>query len=58
MPICASCKKIRDDHGYWKPIERHLLRHVKVRFTHGICPDCARKLYPEVVDPPEPSDRR
>ncbi|WP_022665234.1 GAF domain-containing protein [Desulfospira joergensenii] len=46
MPICASCKKIRDDKGYWNQIEEYLGKHADVWFSHGICPDCARRLYP------------
>ena len=45
LPICASCKKIRDDSGYWNRIESYIGKHTDVQFTHGICPDCARKLY-------------
>ena len=40
IPICASCKKIRDDQGYWKQLETYLLDHSQARFSHGICPDC------------------
>lgn len=47
LPICASCKKIRDDEGYWKQIEAYIREHSEVEFTHSICPDCARKLYPD-----------
>jgi DNA-binding NtrC family response regulator len=47
LPICASCKKIRDDKGYWNQIEEYIRRHSKAEFSHGICPDCARKLYPD-----------
>jgi GAF domain-containing protein len=45
LPICASCKKIRDDRGYWNQIEIYLQAHSEADFTHGICPDCARRLY-------------
>lgn len=45
LPICAACKKIRDDSGYWNQIEAYLAKHADARFTHGICPDCARSLY-------------
>ena len=48
LPICASCKKIRDDKGYWNQIESYIGRHSDAQFSHGICPDCARKLYPEL----------
>ncbi len=46
LPICSSCKKIRDDKGYWNQIELYLRENSEVEFTHGICPDCARKIYP------------
>ena len=47
LPICASCKNIRDDEGYWQQIESYLCEHADVEFTHGICPVCLEKLYPE-----------
>jgi PAS domain S-box-containing protein len=47
LPICASCKKIRDDHGYWQKVELYISQHTGAEFTHGICPDCVRQLYPE-----------
>lgn len=50
LPICASCKKIRDDKGYWKQIESYIRKHSEADFTHCICPDCAKKLYPDFVD--------
>jgi CheY-like chemotaxis protein len=50
LPICASCKKIRNDKGYWQQVESYLAEHAEVRFSHGICPDCMVKLYPEFVD--------
>ncbi|MEW6428342.1 MAG: cache domain-containing protein [Thermodesulfobacteriota bacterium] len=46
LPICASCKKIRDDKGYWNQIETYIRERTDARFSHGICPDCAEKLYP------------
>jgi PAS domain S-box-containing protein len=49
LPICASCKKIRDDEGYWNQIETYLSKHSKAEFSHGICPECAKKLYPDYV---------
>lgn len=48
LPICASCKKIRDDTGYWNQIEDYISQHSEAQFSHGLCPDCMRKLYPEV----------
>lgn len=47
LPICASCKKIRDDGGYWNQIESYIKNHTEAEFTHGICPDCVKKLYPD-----------
>ncbi|MBN1662522.1 MAG: PAS domain S-box protein [Deltaproteobacteria bacterium] len=47
IPICASCKKIRDDKGYWNQIERYIKEHSDADFSHSICPDCAKKLYPD-----------
>jgi PAS domain S-box-containing protein len=48
LPICASCKKIRDDKGYWNQIESYIRSHSEAEFTHGLCPDCLRKLYPHL----------
>lgn len=48
LPICASCKNIRDDKGYWKQIESYISHHSEAQFSHSICPDCAKKLYPEL----------
>jgi DNA-binding response OmpR family regulator len=45
LPICASCKKIRDDKGYWQQIEAYIHDHSEAEFSHGICPECAEKLY-------------
>ncbi len=50
LPICASCKKIRDDQGYWQQVENYLSKHSEAEFTHGICPDCLRRLYPDYCD--------
>jgi hypothetical protein len=47
LPICAWCKKIRDDEGYWTQIEEYIQRHSEADFSHGICPECAKKLSPE-----------
>ncbi len=47
IPICASCKNIRNDKGYWTEIETYISEHSAAEFTHGICPDCTEKLYPE-----------
>lgn len=50
LPICCSCKKIRDDGGYWRQIETYVADHSHAEFTHGICPECAKKLYPDYFD--------
>ena len=50
LPICASCKQVRDDKGYWNQIELYIRGHSMVEFSHGICPECAKKLYPEFYD--------
>jgi len=47
LPICAHCKKIRDDDGYWTQIESYIRDHSRADFTHGICPDCAREFFRE-----------
>jgi AmiR/NasT family two-component response regulator len=48
LPICASCKKIRDDDGYWNQLEAYIQDHSEVVFSHGLCPECAKKLYPQI----------
>ncbi|MBN2297111.1 MAG: PAS domain S-box protein, partial [Deltaproteobacteria bacterium] len=50
VPICANCKKIRDDKGYWNQIESYISEHSNAVFTHGICPECAKRLYPDYKD--------
>jgi len=45
LPICDSCKKIRDDKGYWNRIEAYIRKHSEAEFSHGICPDCMDKIY-------------
>ena len=47
LPICASCKEIRDDQGYWHKVESYIRDHSEAEFTHSICPKCMKKLYPE-----------
>jgi response regulator RpfG family c-di-GMP phosphodiesterase len=47
LPICSSCKKIRDDNGYWEQIESYLKKHSDVEFSHGLCVECANTLYPD-----------
>jgi PAS domain S-box-containing protein len=56
LPICAGCKKIRDDQGYWRQVESYIQKHSEATFTHGLCPECSHQLYPELDDPvPEPT---
>lgn len=47
IPICSSCKKIRDDAGYWQQVEEYISKHSEAVFSHGLCNDCVKKLYPE-----------
>lgn len=48
LPICASCKNIRNDQGYWQQIESYIKEHSDADFSHGLCPTCAKKLYPDL----------
>jgi hypothetical protein len=50
LPICASCKKIRDDGGYWNQIETYIHEHSEAQFSHGLCPDCIQQLYPDLSE--------
>lgn len=50
LPICAKCKKIRDDDGYWQQLEGYISKHTSAVFSHGICPHCADELYPEIAE--------
>lgn len=50
LPICAACKRIRDDAGYWHQVELYIREHTEAEFSHSICPDCMRKLYPDFFD--------
>ncbi len=50
IPICACCKRIRDDKGYWNQIETYIKEHSDADFSHGLCPECAEKLYPEFMN--------
>lgn len=49
LPICAHCKKIRDDEGYWKQLEEYIQEHSEAVFTHGICEECEKKYYSEIL---------
>jgi hypothetical protein len=46
LPICATCKKIRDDGGYWNQLEQYISDHTDVGFSHGICPECMETQFP------------
>ncbi len=48
LPICAACKKIRDDYGNWRQLEKYISENSEAIFTHGICPECVQKLYPDL----------
>lgn len=50
IPICSNCKKVRNDQGYWEQIDHYLREHSDLKFTHGICPDCLKKLYPDFAN--------
>jgi hypothetical protein len=50
LPICSSCKNIRDDQGYWQQLEKYIGEHSEAQFSHSICPECAKKLYPELYE--------
>jgi response regulator RpfG family c-di-GMP phosphodiesterase len=50
IPICTSCKKIRDDEGYWNQVEEYISRHTQAMFTHGICPQCAETYLAELAE--------
>ncbi len=54
LPMCAHCNKIRDDSGYWRRVEDYLSEHSEAEFTHGLCPDCMKELYPELVEEKNP----
>jgi len=50
VPICSSCKRIRDDDGYWNAVETYVHEHTEAQFSHSLCPDCAQRLYPEYAE--------
>ena len=49
IPICSSCKKIRDDSGFWHQVESYIHDHSEAEFSHSICPECMKKLYPDFI---------
>ncbi len=57
IPICANCKKIRDDQGFWRQTEEYIREHSEAVFSHGLCPKCARELYGEAAAPPKTADK-
>jgi len=57
LPICSSCKKIRDGQGYWHQVDAYLGKHFHLQFSHGICPDCAKELYPDLWQDDEPLEQ-
>ncbi|MGB9594642.1 MAG: hypothetical protein ACPL7B_00065 [Candidatus Poribacteria bacterium] len=50
IPICAKCKKIRNDKNYWENVESYISKYLDISFTHSICPDCMKELYPEIAE--------
>jgi len=50
IPICASCKKVRNDRGYWNQVEQYVSEHSEANFSHGLCPDCLGRLYPDMAE--------
>lgn len=50
LPICSACKMIRDDEGYWNQLEAYITAHSDVEFSHGLCPSCAKQLFPDYID--------
>jgi len=50
LPICASCKKIRDDKGYWNQLETYIQEHSEAEFSHGFCPECMKNLYGVILE--------
>lgn len=57
LPICSGCKSIRDDEGYWHQVESYVQKHSDATFSHGICPVCVEKLYPDLVDEIKMTDK-
>ncbi len=57
LPICSCCKKIRNDEGYWEQVEGYIEANSEASFSHGLCPQCAHNLYPDIVPPPGKSEK-
>ena len=49
IPICTNCKNVRDDKGFWNQVETYISKNSEVKFSHGVCPTCAKKLYPDLI---------
>jgi hypothetical protein len=58
LPICAACKKVRDSDGHWHQVEEYISERTAADFSHGVCPDCARKLYPEFYKDGAPEGKK
>jgi hypothetical protein len=56
LPICAACKRIRDDDGYWQEVESYVKEHSEARFSHAMCPECAREYYGDLAEPVPKND--
>jgi hypothetical protein len=48
--MCSCCRKVRDDRGYWQQVEQYISEHSDARVSHGMCPDCIRRMYPDIAD--------
>lgn len=57
VPICAACKKIRNDKGYWDKVETYVAAHTQAKFSHGLCPGCVKKLYPQYSEDAPPGEK-
>src|SRR6056297_703144 len=58
LPICAKCKKVRDDEGYWQSVEKYISQKTEAKFTHSICPDCLKDLYPDYYNKKYGKDKK
>ena len=50
LPICSYCKNIKDSRGYWHEVEAYVSKATNISFTHSLCPNCVKKLYPDLMD--------
>jgi hypothetical protein len=57
LPICTTCKKVRDSQGHWKPVEAYLHNHAEAKFINGICPDCAKEVYAKIYTDKQEDDK-